>query len=430
MLAAFSSTGPCDDGRIKPDVVGNGVELLSSYSTNDSSYAIASGTSMASPNVCGSLGLIADYYRDTHGSTPMWASTLKALAIHTALEAGSNPGPDYLFGWGLLNAYAAYKIVNKDYLDDAKGFVEQLTLNQGQTIEIGYRVNASTPELRATICWNDPAGTPPAPSLNPRTRMLVNDLDLRAVKGVDTYYPWRLDVYNPANAATKGDNNVDNVEQVVVATPTPGVYMIRITHKGTLYGGSQKVSLVVSGAEKNHSWHVYADGSGDAPTIAAAVAAAVDGDSIFVHQGTYPEAGISISKALVITGVDGAALTTVDGAGLGSGIFTFPAASKVIRIRDLHDQERIHDHPRRRHLLQQLVGDDRALRHREIAILHYSTAEGSPSRALLRRSETSRSFRIRPITTEGACTSRRRARSSIRAYSTITSPPAPAARSA
>ena len=63
--------------------------------------------------------------------------------------------------------------------------------------------------------------------------------------------------------------------------------------------------------------------------------ASVDGDSIFVHQGTYPEAGISISKALVITGVDGAALTTVDGNGLGSGIFTFPAASKVIKIRDI-----------------------------------------------------------------------------------------------
>jgi hypothetical protein len=60
--------------------------------------------------------------------------------------------------------------------------------------------------------------------------MLVNDLDLRAVKGASTYYPWHLDVYNPSNAATQADNNVDNVEQVVLATPTPGVYTIRITH--------------------------------------------------------------------------------------------------------------------------------------------------------------------------------------------------------
>jgi hypothetical protein len=335
VLAPFSSTGPCDDGRIKPDVVGDGMELLSSYSTSDSSYAIASGTSMSSPNVCGSLGLIADYYRDTHGGAPMWASTLKGLAIHTALEAGTDPGPDYLYGWGLLNSYAAYELVNKDYLDHARGFIEQLTLSQGQTIEIAYRVYASTPELRATICWNDPAGTPPPPSLNPRTKMLVNDLDLRAVKGVDTYYPWRLDVYHPADAATQADNTVDNVEQVVVDTPTPGVYTIRISHKGTLYGGSQNVSLIVSGAEMNHVWHVYEDGSGDAPTIAAAVAAANAGDSIYVHQGTFNEAGMSVSKSLVITGVDGAALTTVDGDGLGACIFTFPAGSASVVLSDL-----------------------------------------------------------------------------------------------
>jgi hypothetical protein len=334
VMTTFSSWGPADDGRIKPDLVGNGYQLTSSYSTSDNSYATFNGTSMASPNVCGSLALLQDYYKDTHGGTAMWASTLKGLAIHTAREAGSNPGPDYIFGWGLLNTYAAYNVLHNDYLYDAKGYIEQLTLGQGQTIDLGYRVSSGTPELRVTISWTDPAGTPPSPSLDPRTKMLVNDLDLRALKGVDTYYPWRLDVYNPANAATKADNNVDNVEQVVVATPTPGVYTIRIMHKGTLNGGSQEVSLVVSGAEKNHVWHVYADGSGDAPTIAAAVAAAGDGDSIFAHQGTYPEAGISISKALVITGVDGAALTTVDGNGLGSGIFTFPAASKVIVIRD------------------------------------------------------------------------------------------------
>jgi len=334
VLAAFSSTGPCDDGRIKPDLVGNGANLLSSYSTNDSSYASASGTSMSSPNVCGSLGLLADYYRDTHGGTPMWASTLKALAIHTTLEAGSNPGPDYQYGWGLLNTYAAYNLLNKDYLDNTKGLIEELTLTNGQTLEYWYRVPSATPELKVTICWNDPAGTPPSPSLDPATRMLVNDLDLRALKGADTHYPWRLDRSNPSNAATKNDNIVDNVEQVVVTAPAAGVYAIRISHKGTLSGGTQKVSLIVSGAEKNHTWHVYSDGSGDAPTIAAAVSAASDGDSIFVHQGVYNEAGISVDKALVITGVDGAALTTVDGTSLGASCFIFPAGSKVIRIRD------------------------------------------------------------------------------------------------
>ncbi|MGD1049193.1 MAG: S8 family serine peptidase, partial [Candidatus Krumholzibacteriaceae bacterium] len=334
VMTSFSSWGPADDGRIKPDIVGNGWQLYSSWSTSDVSYATASGTSMATPNVCGSLALLEKYYKDTHGGTAMWASTLKALAIHTARECGPNPGPDYMFGWGLLNTYAAYKLLNKDYLDDSKGFIEQFTLSQGQTMDIGYRVPSGSPELRATICWDDPAGTPTSPSLNPRTRMLVNDLDLRALKGASTYYPWHLDVYNPSNAATQADNNVDNVEQVVLSTPAPGVYTIRISHKGTLSGGSQKFSLIVSGAAKNHSWNVYADGSGDAATITAAVSIAADGDSIFVHQGTYHEAGISVGKALYIRGVDGASLTTVDGSALGASCFIFPAVSKVISFSD------------------------------------------------------------------------------------------------
>jgi hypothetical protein len=330
-LAAFSSTGPCDDGRIKPDLVGNGVELISSYSTTDSSYAIASGTSMSSPNVCGSLGLVADYYRDTHGGTPLRSSTLKALAIHTALEAGPAAGPDYQFGWGLLNTRALHRLLERDNADESKGLVEELALANGQTLEYGYRVSGAPAELRVTICWTDPAGTPPSPSLDPSTRMLVNDLDLRVVKGAATNYPWRLDRTNPAAAATKNDNNVDNVEQVVVDAPADGVYTIRIGHKGTLSGGSQNVSLVVTGAEKNRVWHVFDDGSGDAPTIATAVSYAADGDSIYVHPGVYYEAGISIDKALVITSAGGAAVTTIDGNGLGSGIFTFPSSTKTIR---------------------------------------------------------------------------------------------------
>lgn len=334
-LAAFSSTGPCDDGRIKPDVVGNGVSLVSSYSTTDASYAIASGTSMASPNVCGSLGLVADYYRDTHGGTPMRSSTLKALAIHTALEAGPAAGPDYRFGWGLLNTQAAYRLIVQDNLFASKGLVEELSLGNGQTLEYRYRVSGAPAELRVTIAWTDPPGTPPSPSVDPSTRMLVNDLDLRIVKGGTTHYPWRLDRTNPANAATRNDNNVDNVEQVVIDAPADGLYTITIGHKGALYGGSQNFALVVTGAEKNRVWHVYDDGSGDAPTIAAAVSYAADGDSIYAHPGTYYEAGISVEKALVIAGTDGAAATTIDGNGLGSGVFIFPASSKTIRVSGL-----------------------------------------------------------------------------------------------
>ena len=134
LAAWFSSAGPTDDGRIKPDISGNGVALYSSGGSTDSSYVIYSGTSMASPNVCGSLALLQDYYADVHGE-PMRGATLKALALHTAREAGPAPGPDYLYGWGLLDALAALRLVQADE-EGTKGFIQELTLDEGEEIEL------------------------------------------------------------------------------------------------------------------------------------------------------------------------------------------------------------------------------------------------------------------------------------------------------
>jgi Subtilase family len=100
-IATFSSTGPADDGRIKPDLVANGVGLSSSGIDSDTHYYGSSGTSMASPNACGSATLLVDQYNRLLSSA-MRASTLKALLIHTADDIG-RPGPDYFFGWGLIN---------------------------------------------------------------------------------------------------------------------------------------------------------------------------------------------------------------------------------------------------------------------------------------------------------------------------------------
>src|SRR5690606_29791666 len=85
---------------------------------------------------------------------------------------------------------------------------------------------------------------------NDRTPKLVNDLDLRVSDGLLTYYPWKLDVNNPSAAATKGDNTLDNTEQVVIENPIPGhTYTITVSHKGNLVNNQQVFALVASGIE-------------------------------------------------------------------------------------------------------------------------------------------------------------------------------------
>ena len=110
-VSSGSSEGPTDDFRVKPDLMGNGTDLYSSYDSSDSAYNSSSGTSMASPNVAGSLLLLQQYYNETHGSF-MKASTLKGLALHTADDVAAE-GPDAASGWGLMNAKKAAETVTK-----------------------------------------------------------------------------------------------------------------------------------------------------------------------------------------------------------------------------------------------------------------------------------------------------------------------------
>ncbi|SDE05899.1 S8 family serine peptidase [Riemerella columbipharyngis] len=234
-MASFSGFGPTDDGRIKPDISGIGVGLHSSISSGDDKYGVLSGTSMASPNITGSLLLLQEHYKNVNGSF-MKAATLKALAIATANEAGENPGPDYASGWGLLNAYEGAKAIT---LNGKYSLIQEKSLQNHQSNEIEVTASGNEP-LKVTIVWADPVPEQLSDEdkLNDRTPMLVNDLDIRVVKvGGDgtEFMPWKLDPEHPANAATKGDNVVDNVEQVVIDNPEAGAkYKIIISHKGDL----------------------------------------------------------------------------------------------------------------------------------------------------------------------------------------------------
>lgn len=255
VMSSFSGWGPADDGRIKPDIVANGIQLVSASSKSNSSYEQLSGTSMASPSVAGSIGLLLQHYRDTHAGEDPWAATLKALVIHTADECGNTPGPDYAFGWGLMNTRRAADVVGLD-LDDPET-IQELTLNNGESLELSRIADGAGP-VRATIHWRDPPANALPDALNAPTRALVNDLDVR-ITGPDgtTFFPWRLSAAAPAAAAVTADNAVDNVEVIDILVPSAGEYVIRISHKGTLqnrgFGNIQDFVLITTGFIPNRA---------------------------------------------------------------------------------------------------------------------------------------------------------------------------------
>ncbi len=249
VMTAFSSWGPADDGRVKPDLVAPGRDLFSTTLGNH--YSISSGTSMSAPVVSGSLLLLQELHKNLL-DTQMRSSTLKALAIHTAFETGISKGPDYQYGWGMLNtAAAADLIVNND---KPGVFIRELTLENNEKIEFTVYPDGTT-DITATIVWTDPPGIPIHPdSLNANNLMLVNDLDITISDQAGTvFFPWILDPDNPDQPATSGDNFRDNIEKILIVDPEPREYTVSISHKGELEGGSQDFSLILTTSVVNDS---------------------------------------------------------------------------------------------------------------------------------------------------------------------------------
>jgi hypothetical protein len=242
IISSFSAFGPTDDGRIKPDVVGNGESLYSTYSDSDSDYRNESGTSMSAPNIAGSMALLQEHCYDVYGEY-LTAASLKGLVLHTADDVG-NPGPDYQFGWGVMNTLRATEVISHTDYEQ----IQEHTLDNGNEMKIRLLSDGTAP-IRATLCWTDPPGNVPAPALDPSDRILVNDLDIRMIREIDhlEFRPFILDPVQPGNPATTGDNNLDNVEQVFIEHPEKGTYEMVIRHKGELEHGSQAFSLILSG---------------------------------------------------------------------------------------------------------------------------------------------------------------------------------------
>ncbi|MGQ0604661.1 MAG: S8 family serine peptidase [Anaerolineales bacterium] len=253
-MAAFSSRGPTDDGRVKPDIVAPGTNIISNRShvpgantlwgEYDAHYLYSGGTSMATPLTTGLATLAREWLNEKGFANPS-AALVKALLLNTTRDIA--PGqygtgatqeiplahPNSAAGWGradagFMTAPAPYGI----WMDDrASG------LNTGQSVE--YAHSAATPltvitttqPLRVMLVWTDP------PASLSAAQQLVNDLDL-TVTGPDS------SVYR-GNGVAIGDRT-NNVEGVVINSPMLGAYTVRVQAFNVPLA-AQRYALVVTG---------------------------------------------------------------------------------------------------------------------------------------------------------------------------------------
>jgi hypothetical protein len=289
-MAALSSRGPTQDGRIKPDIVAPGYRVSSArfpvdyifdesdpacdesdpevclpgfggcYVMDSSATCHATnllGTSMASPVAAGLSALARQYFvdgfhptgvavgGDTH--TPS-AALVKAVLINGArnmtgrlYERRGTPSdlgpladaPSQVQGWGRVmlddGLYFAGD-ARRSYLFDlpnAQGLVT------GESIELSFSVADAAEPLELTLVWTGP------PAL-PSTGALVNDLDLWVEAPGGTIYrgnQWSADDVNVIGDKSSapnplGKDSLNNVEGILIPAPAPGLYTV------TLFGSS------------------------------------------------------------------------------------------------------------------------------------------------------------------------------------------------
>lgn len=243
--AGFSSTGPSDDSRIKPDIVANGVSLTSTCRdpnnmSSTSFYCVKGGTSMSTPTTTGTVAVLIQHYSQRYGTTATpSADIMKALLTNTATDIG-RPGPDYQFGFGRLDALLAAQTIDA-------GPVRIVTdaIDNGDTDEYLIPVPAATPLLRVTLNWIDPPGSA-STSDDQGTADLINNLDLELVapnNAVSFPFSGPGRGNETANSTATGPNTRDTVEQGVVNNPAQGFWRVRV--KGTgVPSGPQNYALV------------------------------------------------------------------------------------------------------------------------------------------------------------------------------------------
>lgn len=218
VLANSSSRGPATDGRLKPDLAAHGQGQISTDPNNG--YQSFGGTSAASPSAAGVLTQLYQAYKELHNGQEPETALLKAIAMNTANDLG-NPGPDFIYGFGIINAYKSYQLLKDQRYTTG-------SVAQGATQQFTVNIPAGVREARIMVYWMDPAGALAA------SKALVNDLDMVAHSPQgNASYPLVLDPTPNVAAlnatATQGIDTLNNVEQVRLSNPAAGTYTVDVT---------------------------------------------------------------------------------------------------------------------------------------------------------------------------------------------------------
>ncbi len=241
-IAAFSSRGPTKDGRIKPEIVAPGTNIVSLRSRHPKAtllwgayndhYAYAGGTSMATPITAGAATVIRQYLRAEQKQADPSGALLKAYMIHTATDLypgqyGTGPKqelqkvrPNVHEGWGRVNADYATSIGHVVLADEKDG------LTDGTSKEYSLELSRSG-AIRVTLSYFDYPATPSA------AKALVNDLDvtLTAPNGK----VWTL------------NDHLNPTEMIEASSLSAGVYKVKVTATKVAMGSKQPFGLVISG---------------------------------------------------------------------------------------------------------------------------------------------------------------------------------------
>jgi serine protease AprX len=250
-MAAFSSRGPTADGRIKPDLVAPGTNIVSARSSHpkagegwgvfDPNYLYMGGTSMATPILSGALAVQREFLLKKLGRPTISAALMKAYAVASADDLfpgqfGVRPQgqeqpttrPNNHQGWGRITlASLADTASVMELTDNTTG------LATGEELKLNWTLaQPGTRSLRIAMAYTD------APAAANSQVELVNDLDIELTT------PSGAKLFPNGKASADNRNNLESID---LATQEAGVYELVIRGRNIPQGraGKQAFALVV-----------------------------------------------------------------------------------------------------------------------------------------------------------------------------------------